>query len=39
MMPIMTDITARSLAESHELPHHFEIYNAEPHSYKDLPSA
>jgi threonyl-tRNA synthetase len=38
MMPIMTDQNGEEFVlKAMNCPHHFEIYNAEPHSYKDLP--
>jgi threonyl-tRNA synthetase len=38
MMPIMTDANGEEFVlKAMNCPHHFEIYNAEPHSYKDLP--
>src|SRR3989339_398272 len=38
MMPIMKDENGDEFAmKAMNCPHHFEIYNAEPHSYRDLP--
>ena len=38
MMPIMKDENGDEFVmKAMNCPHHFEIYNAEPHSYKDLP--
>ena len=38
MMPIMKDQNGEEFVlKAMNCPHHFEIYNAEPHSYKDLP--
>jgi threonyl-tRNA synthetase len=38
MMPIMTDQNGEEFVlKAMNCPHHFELYNAEPHSYKDLP--
>lgn len=38
MMPTMTDENGDEFVmKAMNCPHHFEIYNAEPHSYKDLP--
>ncbi|OHB15817.1 MAG: threonine--tRNA ligase [Candidatus Zambryskibacteria bacterium RIFOXYC1_FULL_39_10] len=38
MMPIMTDNNGEEFVlKAMNCPHHFEIYNAEPHSYRDLP--
>ena len=38
MMPTMTDETGEEFVmKAMNCPHHFEIYNAEPHSYKELP--
>jgi len=38
MMPIMTDENGEEFVmKAMNCPHHFEIYNAEPHSYRDLP--
>ena len=38
MMPIMTDETGEEFVmKAMNCPHHFEIYNAEPHSYRELP--
>lgn len=38
MMPIMTDQDGdQFVMKAMNCPHHFEIYNAEPHSYRDLP--
>ena len=38
MMPIMKDENGDELVmKAMNCPHHFEIYNAEPHTYKDLP--
>ncbi len=38
MMPTMTDENGEEFVmKAMNCPHHFEIYNAEPHSYKDLP--
>lgn len=38
MMPIMTDQNGEEFVmKAMNCPHHFEIYNSEPHSYKDLP--
>jgi threonyl-tRNA synthetase len=38
MMPVMTDQNGEEFVlKAMNCPHHFEIYNAEPHSYKDLP--
>jgi len=38
MMPIMTDNNGEEFVlKAMNCPHHFELYNAEPHSYRDLP--
>jgi len=38
MMPIMTDQDGNQFVmKAMNCPHHFAIYNAEPHSYRDLP--
>ncbi|MEK9184639.1 MAG: threonine--tRNA ligase [Patescibacteria group bacterium] len=38
MMPIMKDSTGEEFVmKAMNCPHHFEIYNAEQHTYKDLP--
>jgi threonyl-tRNA synthetase len=38
MMPTMTDENGDEFVmKAMNCPHHFEIYNAEPHSYRDLP--
>ena len=38
MMPMMKDENGDELVmKAMNCPHHFEIYNAEPHTYKDLP--
>ncbi len=38
MMPIMIDENGEEFVmKAMNCPHHFEIYNAEPHSYRDLP--
>ncbi|MFA6511341.1 MAG: threonine--tRNA ligase, partial [Candidatus Paceibacterota bacterium] len=38
MMPIMTDENGDEFVmKAMNCPHHFEIYNAEPHTYKNLP--
>lgn len=38
MMPIMRDDNGEEFVlKAMNCPHHFEIYNAEPHSYRDLP--
>lgn len=38
MMPIMKDNNGDEFVlKAMNCPHHFEIYNAEPHSYRDLP--
>lgn len=38
MMPIMKDENGEEfIVKPMNCPHHFEIYNAQPHSYKDLP--
>ncbi|MFA6405816.1 MAG: threonine--tRNA ligase, partial [Candidatus Paceibacterota bacterium] len=38
MMPIMKDNNGEEFVlKAMNCPHHFEIYNAEPHSYRDLP--
>ncbi len=38
MMPTMTDENGEEFVmKAMNCPHHFEIYNAQPHSYKDLP--
>ena len=38
MMPIMKDENGDEFVmKAMNCPHHFEIYNSEPHSYKDLP--
>ncbi len=38
MMPIMTDNNGEEFVlKAMNCPHHFELYNAEQHSYKDLP--
>ena len=38
MMPIMTDENGEEFVmKAMNCPHHFEIYNAEQHSYRDLP--
>ncbi len=38
MMPIMKDDNGEEFVlKAMNCPHHFEIYNAEPHSYRDLP--
>lgn len=38
MMPIMTDKEQNEFVmKSMNCPHHFEMYNATPHSYRDLP--
>ncbi|MFA4975256.1 MAG: threonine--tRNA ligase [Candidatus Paceibacterota bacterium] len=38
MMPIMQDAEGdQYVMKAMNCPHHFEIYNAEPHSYRDLP--
>ena len=38
MMPIMKDENGDELVmKAMNCPHHFEIYNAEPHTYKELP--
>jgi len=38
MMPIMKDENGEEFVlKSMNCPHHFEIYNAQPHSYRDLP--
>jgi len=38
MMPIMKDENGEEFVmKAMNCPHHFEIYNAEPHSYRDLP--
>lgn len=38
MMPIMTDDDGdQYVMKAMNCPHHFEIYNTEPHSYRDLP--
>ena len=38
MMPIMKDENGEEFVlKAMNCPHHFEIYNAQPHSYKDLP--
>ncbi|MDO8601969.1 MAG: threonine--tRNA ligase, partial [bacterium] len=38
MMPLMTDAEGDQFAmKAMNCPHHFEIYNAQPHSYKELP--
>lgn len=38
MMPTMTDENGEEFVmKAMNCPHHFEIYNAEPHSYRDLP--
>jgi threonyl-tRNA synthetase len=38
MMPVMTDENGEEFVmKAMNCPHHFEIYNAEPHSYRDLP--
>ncbi len=38
MMPTMTDENGEEFVmKAMNCPHHFEIYNAEPHTYKDLP--
>ena len=38
MMPIMTDENGEEFVmKAMNCPHHFEIYNTEPHSYRDLP--
>ena len=38
MMPVMKDENGDELVmKAMNCPHHFEIYNAEPHTYKDLP--
>jgi threonyl-tRNA synthetase len=38
MMPIMKDQNGEEFVlKAMNCPHHFEIYNAEPHSYRDLP--
>ncbi len=39
MMPIMTDEEGMELVlKAMNCPHHFELYNSQPHSYRDLPS-
>ncbi len=38
MMPVMTDQDGNKFVmKAMNCPHHFEIYNSEPHSYRDLP--
>ncbi len=38
MMPVMKDENGEEFVmKAMNCPHHFEIYNAEPHSYRDLP--
>jgi threonyl-tRNA synthetase len=38
MMPVMIDESGEEyVMKAMNCPHHFEIYNAEPHSYRDLP--
>ncbi len=38
MMPIMKDENGEEFVlKAMNCPHHFELYNAQPHSYKDLP--
>ncbi len=38
MMPIMTDQDGdQFVMKAMNCPHHFEIYNSQPHSYRDLP--
>ncbi len=38
MMPIMTDKDgSQFVMKAMNCPHHFELYNSQPHSYKDLP--
>jgi len=38
MMPVMVDESGEEFVmKAMNCPHHFEIYNAEPHSYRDLP--
>ncbi len=38
MMPTMTDESGEEFVmKAMNCPHHFEIFNAEPHSYRDLP--
>ena len=38
MMPIMTDQNGETyVMKAMNCPHHFEIYNSQPHSYRDLP--
>jgi threonyl-tRNA synthetase len=38
MMPIMTDAEgSQFVMKAMNCPHHFEIYNSQPHSYRDLP--
>jgi threonyl-tRNA synthetase len=38
MMPIMIDAEGGEyVLKAMNCPHHFEVYNAEPHSYRDLP--
>ena len=38
MMPVMTDQEGSTyVMKAMNCPHHFEIYNAQPHSYRDLP--
>lgn len=38
MMPTMTDQNGEEFVmKAMNCPHHFELYNAEPHSYRDLP--
>ncbi|MEK7635084.1 MAG: threonine--tRNA ligase [Patescibacteria group bacterium] len=38
MMPIMKDDNGEEfILKAMNCPHHFEIYNAQPHSYRDLP--
>ena len=38
MMPTMETVEGEKLVmKAMNCPHHFELYNAEPHSYKDLP--
>jgi len=38
MMPTMTDKEGNEFVmKAMNCPHHFELYNATPHSYRDLP--
>lgn len=38
MMPLMKDVDGNEFAmKAMNCPHHFELFNAQPHSYRDLP--